>query len=152
MSHTNEIEPDRLILVVVGAHLRAELHDRHHAGVLRDWIADRLLAGAPDRVPVLCTDLWYLNDNRLVHCPTISVGGPSVNALSAHLVERLPKVFVIDDLLSLQLDLDGGDQRACVWGRDASATASAIAAFEERYLDAFLDAVVPGFGGPAGRR
>lgn len=135
------IDTDRLLLIVTGAHLRAERSHRPLAYRLRDVIAQRLardsgLGGELD--VIVCSDVWYLNNEDLRHRPTISIGEPGVNALAAFLADRLEAAFVIDDVLSVQLDLNGIDLIASCWGVTPSATASAIDAFVERYLDAFL--------------
>jgi len=137
------IDTSRLILIVVGAHLRAEVSDRPLAYRLRErlltWLdrhAER--EGAPPDV-VVCTDLWYLNADDLRKRPTISIGPPGVNALTAYLADKVPSAFAIDNVLSVQLDTDFLDLTVCCWGNEQSATASAIDAFCERYLDAFME-------------
>lgn len=137
-------EPDlqRLILVVVGAHLRAELRDRPAAARLRnamlEWLEDRHPDNAlPHRV-VLVTDLWYLNQDELRALPTVSVGGPRVNALTAFLGDKLPSAFSIDDVLLVQIDLAYEDLLASCWGADGVWTGAAVDAFLERYLDGFM--------------
>ncbi|MCA9293497.1 MAG: hypothetical protein KDA20_06765 [Phycisphaerales bacterium] len=135
------IDTERLLLIVTGAHLRAERSHRPLAYRLHDVIAQRFagddaMRGALD--VLVCSDLWYLNNEDLRHRPTISIGEPGVNALAAFLADRLEPAFVVDDVLSVQLDLDGVDLVASCWGTTPGATASAIDAFVERYLDAFL--------------
>lgn len=131
---------DRLLVVVVGAHLRAEQSDRPLGYRLRDSIL-RWQAAHPDArplSPVLCSDLWYLNAPELMVRPTISVGAPELNAVSAFFANRLPAALVIDDSLQVQLDPEFVTLRACVWGVDDAATATGVDLFETRYLDAFL--------------
>ncbi len=131
---------DRLLLVVVGAHLRAEQSDRPLGYRLRESIV-QWQAGHPEArplQPILCTDLWYLNAEDLMVRPTISVGAPELNAVSAFFANRLPTALVIDDSLQVQLDPEFVTLRACVWGVDEQATASSVDLFETRYLDAFL--------------
>jgi hypothetical protein len=139
------IDIERLILIVTGAHLRAEATDRPAAYHLRDLIAaDLARRGHPHRPSapriLVCSDLWYLNNDPLRSRPTISIGGPGVNALTAFLADKLPSAFAIEDLLMVQADLDFPDLIASCWGRDPEATAAAVAAFAERYLDSFLAA------------
>jgi hypothetical protein len=151
---------ESLVLLVVGAHLRAELHDRPAAYRLRAGIMSRQAgngdvvvepqpcsAAHPGRAPghaaallhpVVCTDLWYLNDLALQGRPAICLGDPSVNAASAYLSNRLPTALVIEDLLRIHLDPEFIDPQACVWGVNAKATESAVDLFIERYLDMFL--------------
>lgn len=142
------VDLDRLILIVTGAHLRAEVGDRPLAYRLRErivgWLDERLDADGDDprrlsRV-VVCSDVWYLNNDELRRCPAISIGGPGVNALSAYLGDKLPSAFVIDDVLVVQLDPGFDELLACVWGVNHAATVTAVDAFAERYLGAFLEA------------
>ncbi len=135
-------DTDTLLLVVVGAHLRAELTDRPLAYMLVDQIeawqqrhveADRL-------APLVCSDMWYLNAAELLSRPTICLGRPGVNAASAFFANRLPTAFVLEETFQVQLDLEFITMQACVWGVNAAATASGVELFEDRYLDSFLRA------------
>ena len=167
---TGDGDAGPLVLIVVGAHLRAEMADRPIAY----WIRDRVLSwldakfavdaaaaaaaadvedadpgqprpGHPCRV-VVCSDVWYLNDASLRVWPTVSLGGPGVNALSAYLADKLPGLLVVDDVLMVQMDPELSEVTASVWGIDHAATVSAAEAFAERYLDAFMNAAVRGWG------
>ncbi|HBS28035.1 MAG TPA: hypothetical protein DEB06_00970, partial [Phycisphaerales bacterium] len=129
---------------VTGAHLRAEIGDRPIAYAMRDTILDRLSRRPEDeRLGVLvCSDIWYLNNDELRACPTISIGGPGVNALAAFLVERLPSAFTVKDVLTVQMDTDFVDLIASCWGHGTAPTRSAAEAFIARYLDLFLEKAV----------
>jgi hypothetical protein len=143
-SDPSDLDPDRLALVVVGAHLRAEVEDRPLAYHLREQMLARLgdhPAANGWRV-ALCTDVWYLNNAELRARPTISVGGPGVNALSAYLGDKLPSAFAIEGRLVVQLDLDYTELLACCWGVNQTATAAAVEAFIDKYLEGFLEAAV----------
>jgi len=139
------LDTSRLILIVTGAHLHAELLDRPVAYALRqhlmDWLeqAGETLNPLSPRV-LVCSDVWYLNNDPLRNRPTISIGGPGVNALTAFLADKLPSAFAIEDRLIVQADLDFQETVACCWGADGGATAAAVDAFCERYLDAFMQA------------
>ena len=138
-----EALPDTAVLlpIVVGARLEAELVDRPLAYRLADAI--RLRQSSDDDealVPLVCTDLWYLNDADLQARPTVTIGEPDVNAATAFLARRLPTAFVIEGSLRIQLDLELLDLRACLWGKDARATASCHDLFVERYLEDFVRA------------
>lgn len=139
------IDTGRLLLIVVGAHLRAEVADRPLAYRLRErilrWLDEHSASGAEGRTPevVVCSDIWYLNNDDLRAQPTISIGGPGVNALGAYLADRLETAFVIEDVLAVQVDLDFVDPVASCWGTTHASTVSAIDAFCERYLDPFLE-------------
>ena len=139
MDHTTAL------LIVTGAHLDAEVHDRPVAYRLRETIRERLGAlGGEGLHPVVCSDVWYLNNEPLRTRPTISIGAPGVNALSAFLADKLPSVFTIDDRLIVQADLEMSDLVACCWGADHASTAAAAEAFIERYLEDFLRAAIDG--------
>lgn len=140
-----EHDPHLMLLIVVGAHLRAEINDRPLAYRLRETIlrwqdqhhdADD---GPPLR-PVVCGDVWYLNAPDLQDRPAVSIGDPQVNAASAMLSTHIPTAFVIENTLRVHVDQEFLDLRSCMWGANHSATASAIDLFVERYLDGFLRA------------
>jgi len=88
----------------------------------------------------VCSDLWYLNNEALRSRPTVSVGGPDVNALTAYLADKLPSVLAVEDEYLVQMDPELVDVAACCWGAEAGATLAAVDGFAERYLDEFLDA------------
>jgi hypothetical protein len=140
-----QIDTSQLILIVTGAHLQAEVGDRPVAYGLRqrllDWMEERGMRTEPGVPRVLvCSDLWYLNNDPLRVRPTISIGGPGVNALTAFLADKLPSAFAIEDQLIVQADLDFHDCLACCWGANTGATSAAVQAFCDRYLDAFMEA------------
>lgn len=124
------------LAIVTGAGLNAERHDRPLAYALRERIAE----AAPEIDAVVCGDLQYLNDAGLRETPTISVGGPAANALSAYLIARLPSVLAVDGVYAVLMDVDAMPPLACCWGRDAGATAAAVEGFAARHLGAFLEA------------
>src|SRR5262245_36991313 len=136
----DELDPARLLLVVVGAHLRAECGDRPLGYRLQSAISAWLERNPPDEPlrPIVCSDLWYLNAVELMRRPTIAVGRPQYNAVSAYLANRLPAVLVIDQRLQVQLDPEFVTLQACVWGADGPATAAGVELFEKRYLEPFL--------------
>lgn len=135
------------MLVVVGAHPKAEVADRPIGNWVRDrmtaWLDERFGPGAEGMhpcTPLVCSDVWYLNDTDLRECPVVSVGGPGVNALSAAFGGRVPSAFVIDNVLAVQLDPEFEDLRACCWGMGTRETAAAAGVFVEKYLDGFMAA------------
>jgi len=142
-----EHEPttDRLLLIVTGSTLRAEAADRPIAYALADELRDRLEARAPSAPPLeplVCSDIWVLNNDELRSAPTITVGGPHANALTAYLADKLDAAFVVDEQVMVQMDLDLTDLVAACWGVDAKRTAVAVDAFLERHADRFLDTAV----------
>lgn len=129
-------------LLVTGAHLAAEALDRPWAYWLQDRVRTALETRglrAPDAV-VVCSDLWYLNQDDLRAAPTVSIGAPAVNALSAYLASRLPSVVAVDGAWVVLMDPVGDASLACCWGKDQAATGAAVEAFADRHLDPFLDA------------
>lgn len=134
------------LLIVTGAHLAAEVHDRPLAYAMREQVLAALdareLAIDPGEI-IVCSDLWVMNQDDLRTRPTISIGSPGVNALSAFLASRLPSVLAVDGVFVVQMQ-EEPNPVACCWGRDAAATGAAVEAFALRHLEAFLDAVEGG--------
>lgn len=142
-------DPNTLVLVVVGAHLQAEVAHRPLGYRLSEEI-ERWQARTPEAeplVPLLCTDLWYLNARELMVRPTISIGPPELNAVSAYFANRLPTVFVIEQQLQVQMDPELVGLQACIWGADDRSTAAGVDLFVERFLDSFLSSA-HGIGSP----
>lgn len=140
-----ELNAEHLLLIVVGAHLRAEMQDRPLAYHLRDRIAQWQRDHEGDEAgeahpltPMVCTDVWYLNNQELLQRPAIALGEPGVNAATAYLSNRLPTALVVDHTLRVHLDPEFVNVQACLWGVDSAATATAIDMFIERYLDEFM--------------
>jgi hypothetical protein len=83
MPPDSEIITTRLLPIVVGAHPRSEIADRPLANrlvaAIRQW-QRQAIANEDDRlVPMVMTDLWYLNDNELpdgtlFHNPMVPIG------------------------------------------------------------------------------
>lgn len=137
-----ELDIDKLMLIVVGAHLKAEAGDRPLAYQLQNAVQQQLqqLTGSTDWPisPLVCTDVWYLNNDELHKRPLVSVGGPGVNALSAYLYQRIPTALAIEDQLVIQLDVEMHDLRCAVWGTDHRHTAGAIELLKKKYLTEFI--------------
>lgn len=150
----SDIDTDRLICIVVGVQLRAELGDRPLAYRVERELRARLDAvlGKPPEgerprlSPVVLSDVYYLNSDELQTRPAISIGGPGMNALSASLVDQLPTAVAVEDTLVIQMDLDMDDVRCAVWGMDHLDTVRAVDLFVSKYLDAFVAGVVAGLG------
>ena len=140
-----EIDVSHLLLIVVGAHLRAEMADRPLAYRLSQEMSHWLEDHAPDLnvpvIPVICSDVWYVNQKPLQRRPTISLGGPGVNALSAYYANRLSPALVQDNHMIIQLDTEFVDLRVCIWGMDHELTVQALALFSRKYLDGYMRAV-----------
>ena len=139
-------DDQREILIVVGAHLDAERQDRFTAYALKRELdasveARRIDARGVGSAVLVCTDLWYLNHDALRSRPTVSLGGPHLNALTAFLADKLPSPMAIDGT-SVQVDLDAQSPLAAIWGASSEATSDAAARFVERHAEAFLDAAL----------
>lgn len=106
-----DIDADKLIVIVTGSHLTAELEDRPLAYRLCNSIRERLEArfGPPlfgDKwplMPIVCSDIWYLNHPELRGRPTISIGHPGVNALAAYLGDKVPSAYAVKDVFWCRL-------------------------------------------------
>lgn len=133
--------PTNLIVLVTGSTLRAEAQDRPLAYRLRRVIRKRIAKEAFLR-PVVVSDIWYLNSESLQQMPTISIGGPGVNAASQYFFSKLPTALGIDGLLLIQMDVALEDHRCCVWGMDHRKTIDALKVFANcGYLDQFLEGI-----------
>ncbi len=139
------LDPSHLLLIVVGAHLRAEQADRPLAYRLREqvegWVSKNRDALATPIQPVVCTDIWYLNNNTLHARPTVSIGGPGVNALSSHFAQSITGRTDDDQQVVIQIDPEFTDLRVSIWGTDHDLTAKGLDLFFKDYLESFLKAV-----------
>ena len=145
MPPDSEIITTRLLPIVVGAHPRSEIADRPLANrlvaAIRQW-QRQAIANEDDRlVPMVMTDLWYLNDNELLLQPTITIGEPGSNAASAYYGTRLPKAYVVDGQLQVMADLEFLEPSVTMWGVDAYTTRTALDWFINRHLGNFLESV-----------
>lgn len=134
---------DRRVLIVTGAHLRAEAADRPLAYRLKSQMTRWWDANAKDETltrpeVIVCSDVWYLNNDDLRSLPAVSIGGPGVNALSAFLTDKLPGVFTVSGVLTVQMDIELIEPVVNIWGMDHQTTVGALDAFVERYLDLFM--------------
>ncbi len=134
---------EKALLIVTGSTLRAEQADRPLAYKLKTSIEEIIGKEQGDFPVIVLSDLWYLNSEMLQKIPVISIGGPGVNALSAHLYKKLPNAFVVDNTLVIQMDMTFADFRASIWGTDHPMTVKALEIFIGRgYLDQYLQAVL----------
>ncbi len=143
-----------LILIVVGSALRAEEVDRPLGYFLKQRIEnalrDRDDESDPPQVLVIA-DFRWIHDQPLHALPTISLGGPGVNALAHHWLEDLPYSLRIDNHYYIQMDPDLEMLRASIWGIDNCTTQIAVYEFVEKFLPRFLDRTatyVPHFTDP----
>lgn len=136
-----ELDIDRAIAVVVGVHHLAEVGDRPTAQGLARQLEP--LARSLGGECMVLSDVWYLNSPAWRSRPTISLGGPEVNALTASLADQLPSVHVVDGEYMIQMDLDGTEALATCWGVSPSRTARAVSIFCDRYTRTFADRLAP---------
>ena len=132
----------RLLLIVTGSTLRAEEVDRPLAYYLRQRIEQSLaesdLDAGPFRVQVVA-DFRWIHDEPLQDAPTISLGGPGVNALAHRWLEEIPVSLAVDEQYYIQMDPDLDEPRASIWGMDNASTQIAVSVFLERFLPRFLE-------------
>jgi hypothetical protein len=130
------------LLIVTGSSLRAEQADRPLAYRLKSGFEEHFNQQQREHPVIVLSDLWYLNSETLQRLPVVSVGGPGVNALSAHLYHRLSNALVIDNTLVIQMDIELQNLRASIWGMDHQTTVDALDIFVKRgYLERFLGAM-----------
>src|SRR5579883_874175 len=143
----------RLLLIVTGSTLRAEEVDRPLAYYLKQRIEQRL-AGDDSTLGSfqvrVVADFRWIHDVPLQALPTISVGGPGVNALAHRwFEEELPFSFAVDEQYFIQMDPDLDEPRASIWGMDNATTQIAVSVFIERFLPRFLERCTSGAPNPA---
>ncbi len=142
---------ERLLLIVTGSTLRAEERDRPLAYYLKQRIEQQAASATDDFGPIavrVIADFRWIHDEPLQRLPTISVGGPGVNALAQRWFEELPIAFAVDERYCLQLEPDLDDPRVSIWGMDNPTTQIAVGVFIERYLPKFLELCAPGVEPP----
>jgi hypothetical protein len=156
--------PVRLMLIVTGSTLRAEEKDRPLAYYLKQRIEKILRDDAipdfppgpgarddadegdpdsenarPDGLQVqVVADFRWIHDDVLQGLPTISLGGPGVNALAHRWLEDVPISLAVNDRYFIQMDPELDEPRASIWGMDNTSTQIAISVFTDRFLPRFL--------------
>lgn len=132
----------RLLLIVTGSTLRAEEADRPLAYYLRQQIERRLAeieTGPPSFSVRVVADFRWLHEDAFHALPTISLGGPGVNALAQRWLDELPLCLAVDDHYFIQMQPDIEELKASIWGMDNPDTQIAVSAFLQRYLTPFLE-------------
>jgi hypothetical protein len=134
--------PARTLFIVTGSTLRAEELDRPLAYYLKQRIEQYPAASGPSpgrfRVRVVA-DFRWIHEKQLQVLPTISLGGPGVNALARDWLEVVPVTLAVDEQYYIQMDPDLEEVRASIWGMDNTTTQIAVAVFLERFLPRFLE-------------
>ena len=144
MLHPDEtVDIDNVIPIVVGAHLRAELGDRRRGYYLGEamvqWMEQHEITGPP--WPLVCADLWYLNDTELRTRPTICIGQPDVNAATAAMSPKLETILLADDAYRILGDTEYIDLKYCLWGIDDKHTNQCLEQFIKTVLPNFLGSI-----------
>jgi hypothetical protein len=144
--------PIRWLLIVTGSTLRAEEMDRPLGYYLKQRIEDSLSQAVikgqhslEDYHVRIVADFRWIHDEPLQNLPTISLGGPGVNALSHRWLEEVPVSLAFSERYFIQMDPDLAEPRASIWGMDNASTQIAVSVFVDRFLSRFLDrcATVP---------
>jgi hypothetical protein len=93
----------------------------------------------------IVADFRWIHDEPLQRLPTISLGGPGVNALSHRWLEEVPVSLAFSERYFVQMDPELAEPRASIWGMDNTSTQIAVSVFVDRFLPRFLDrcATVP---------
>lgn len=134
---------EEAVPVVVGVHWQAEVLDRPVAHWLctqvRQWVEANQARLSGPMVPVVCTDVWFINHRPLHRRPVICVGHPEVNSLSAVLMRRGKQDTSTDELV-IQLDKDMVDLQVGIWAAQPAWLMKAAELFAQHYLDEFLTA------------
>jgi hypothetical protein len=132
----------KLLLIVTGSTLRAEDVDRPLAYYLKQRVEQALNLPGASHVPfqvLVIADFRWIHDEPLQALPTISVGGPGVNALAHRWLEEVPVSMAVDEQYYIQMDPDLEEPRASIWGMDNATTQIAVSVFVERFLPRFLE-------------
>lgn len=141
-----DIDTSQLMPLVVGSQLLSEQFLRPLAYDLAADIAT-MQRSDPDSdhaMPIVCTDVCYLNDAALMARPSIAIGPPELNATTAYLAPRLQTAMLIEGQWRIHLDPEFIELRACLWGEDHADTTAALSVFREKYLADFVQwAAVP---------
>ena len=114
------VDPDETVVLVIGTSPNAEERDRPLAERLKAEI-DRRGAGHAYRRAVVVGDEGYLEHGAFHHNPTITIGGPGANGVTAEFTAMLPTVYSRDERVFVQAELEGELKRVALWGADAGA-------------------------------
>ena len=144
MLHPDEtVDIDHVIPIVVGAHLRAELGDRQRAYAVGEAVikcmATYELSGPP--WPIVCSDLWYLNQTKLRTRPTICIGHPEVNAATAAMSPTLETILLVEGAYRIQGDPEFINLKCALWGIDDAHTKQCVEHFIKNVLPNFLGSI-----------
>jgi hypothetical protein len=139
----------RLLLIVTGSTLRAEEMDRPLGYYLKRRIEEAISASSntteakealdlSDYQVHVIADFRWIHDEFLQKLPTISLGGPGVNALAHRWLEEVPISLAYNDRFFIQMDPELNEPRASIWGMDNPTTQIAVSVFLDRFLPSYL--------------
>ncbi len=138
--------PLRVLLIVTGSSLRAEEMDRPLGYYLKQRIEQSLSEAIADGrdglegyVVRVVADFRWIHDEPLQTLPTISLGGPGVNALAHRWLEEVPVSLAFNERYFIQMDPDLAEPHVSIWGMDNATTQIAVSVFVDRFLPRFLD-------------
>lgn len=143
--------PAKLLLIVTGSTLRAEEVDRPLAYYLKQRVEKYLAEHDLGVFQVqVVADFRWIHDEPLHDLPTISVGGPGVNALAHRWWhEELPLSLEVEEQYYIQMDPDLDPLRVSIWGMDNATTQIAVSVFVDRFLPRFLEHCATGASNPS---
>ena len=95
--------------------------------------------GPSRRVVRIVADFRWMHDEPLQSLPTISLGGPGVNALAHRWLEEVPVSLAYSERYFIQMDPELTEIRASIWGMDNATTQMAVSVFLDRFLPRFLE-------------
>ena len=135
-----QLDVNQTILIVVGSDINPEEKDRPIAYYLQRLIEQMPLYGSlPFRKCIVISDSLFESDKIIQICPTISIGGPGVNVLTARLVEKTPVYFTENDRYFIQYDETASNNFVCLWGMDQQSTREAVDKFiNDGLLEKFI--------------
>jgi hypothetical protein len=138
-----QLDVNQTILIVVGSDINPEEKDRPLAYYLKEQIENSPEYGSlPFRKCIVISDSLFENDKIIQICPTISIGGPGVNALAARLAEKLPIQVAMENQFYIQYNENGPDNIVSIWGMDQDNTKAAVELFvKDGYLESYLKKV-----------
>lgn len=141
-----KVLPFRLLLIVTGSTLRAEEMDRPLGYYLKQRVEEAVKATAgqsdhdvSDYQVRVVADFRWIHDEFLQSLPTISLGGPGVNALAHRWLEDVPISLAYNERYFIQMDPELTEPHASIWGMDNATTQIAVSVFLNRFLPRFLD-------------
>jgi hypothetical protein len=138
-----EPRPDcsKSVIIAIASEAIPQIYDGLIALKLKQEIDKR---GSADDMEFACivTDTALLGDKRLLECPLISVGGHTVNRVTADFVDKLPTDPVGKGAVRVQHNIEGREKAVALWGDLRADTEEAVDLFiSSGLLDRFLSMI-----------